>query len=407
MLKAVIFDMDGVLIDSEPLHAKAAVLLLKEYGIDINIEYCYGFIGSTAKKMFQTAITDFNLEASIDEMLERNAVIIAKLHEEDGFIPIEGTKELIIDLKENGMKLAVASSSSLNLIKEVTSELGIIDYFDKLVSGADVKHPKPAPDVFQKAMSELNVLPDECIIIEDSMNGVLAAFAANVKSIGFINPNSGHQDLSKASVLIESFKDITYDFILNEYKRAYGIPITIATTDRLIIRELTVEDITNMYHIYQNPEVKKYIDNLDDYLEIEIEKHKAYIKNVYEFFGYGLWGVFNRENGELIGRCGIQNREIDGKVEIEIGYLLDQKHWGLGYAMECTRAVLLYTFEYLGINRVVAQIHKMNTRSINLAKRMGFHLEKEFLIGKREYYLYVIDRKEDINLEELNLDEIE
>ncbi|BCN30296.1 GNAT family N-acetyltransferase [Anaeromicropila herbilytica] len=400
MLKAVIFDMDGVLIDSEPLHAKAAILTLKEYGVDLSTEYCYGYIGSTTKSMFETIIKEFKLEVPVEEMLEKNATITASLHESEGYTPIEGTLELLHDLYKNGVKLAVASSSSLDLIKEVTSKLGIIGYFDQLVSGTDVEHPKPAPDVFLNAMKLLDVTPDECIIIEDSMNGVLAAYAAKAKCIGFINPNSGNQDLSKACVLIESFKYITYQFIVNEYRRAYGLPITIATTERLIIRELTVEDITNMYQIYQNPEVCKYIDNLDEYLEIEIEKHKAYIKNVYEFFGYGLWGVFSKETGELIGRCGIQNQEIDGKVEIEIGYLLDQNHWGLGYAIECTRAVLLYAFEELGINRVVAKINKLNTRSINLAKHMGLHLEKEITIAKRVYELYAIENVDEISLED-------
>lgn len=218
MLKAVIFDMDGVLIDSEPLHAKAAVLALKQFDIDVTIDYCYGFIGSTAKHMFHTMIKDFNLELSVDDLLKTNSEQVKILHEKEGYTPIEGTKELIIDLKKNGMKLAVASSSPLELIKEVTSELEIIDYFDKLVSGTTVKNPKPAPDVFLKAMEELGVTATESIIIEDSMNGVLAADAAFVKSIGFINPHSGNQDLSKASVLIESFKNIDYRFILNEYK---------------------------------------------------------------------------------------------------------------------------------------------------------------------------------------------
>lgn len=397
MLKAVIFDMDGVLIDSEPLHARAAVLSLKEYNVDINIEYCYNFIGTTTKAMFQTMINDFKIDVSLEQLLETNSRIINELHQVEGYIGIEGTKELLKDLHDNGIKLAVASSSPYDLIVEVTTELGIIQYFDKLVSGANVKHPKPAPDVFLKAMEELDVKAKDCLVIEDSMNGVIAADAAQIKSIGYINPNSGKQDLSKASILIESFKNIDYQFMVNEYNRSYGIPVTISETERLIIRELSVEDMKHMYQIYHNPEVKQYIDDIDDYLEIEIEKHKAYIKNVYGFYGYGLWGVFSKEDRTLIGRCGIQNRIIDGNSEIELGYLLDQKHWGYGYALECTKEILKYAFEELLMTRIVAVIDKDNLRSIQVASRLGMTIEKEIVMKNRDCYLYVITNKQYAN----------
>lgn len=88
------------------------------------------------------------------------------------------------------MKLAVASSSYYDLIVKTTKAIGLYDYFDKIVSGADVAHPKPAPDVFLKAMEELGVQPEECVIVEDSCNGVRAAKAAGAACLGFYNPDS-------------------------------------------------------------------------------------------------------------------------------------------------------------------------------------------------------------------------
>lgn len=390
MLKAVIFDMDGVLVDSEPLHAKSFVIAMKQFGVEITTEYNYRFVGSTALRMCESVIEEFHLSITPDEILEANSKAIHQLVEDEGYTPIPYTKELIKDLYKHGVKLAIASSSSAKDIENVTKALGIKKYFDKFVSGANLDNPKPAPDVFLKALKELGVNASESIVIEDSMNGALASKAAGIPCIGFINKNSGNQDLSATNVLIESFEHINYSFINNELSRANGEPITIAKTNRLILRELAVSDIKDLYDIYQNPEVRNFIDDIDDYLNIEIEKHKAYIRNIYAFYGYGLWGVFSKEENKLIGRCGIQNREIDGQNEIELGYLLDVDHWGLGYAIECILATLDYAFNTLELPRIVAVIDKRNTRSIKVAKQIGMTLEKEINDRDRDCYLFVI-----------------
>ena len=391
MLKAVIFDMDGVLVDSEPLHARGAVLALKNLGVDISIEYFYGFIGSTTVHMLETVIQDYNLTCTVSEILNAYDKAKHQLFQEEGYKAIPYTKELIIDLYKHGIKLAIASSSTSTEIEDVVKALDIGNYFDKLISGTTVKHPKPAPDVFLKAVTELGIDKSECIIIEDSCNGVCAARAAGIPVIGFVNENSGKQDLSKAFVLVEGFEEIDYKFIENTYLRANGQPITIAITDRLSIRELTIDDIASMYQIYQNPEVKKYIDDIDDNLDIEIAKHKAYIKNVYNFYAYGFWGVFIKGSSELIGRCGIQNYENNGINEIEIGYLLDANHWGNGYAVESAKAILAYAFHELQINRIVAVIDTLNTNSIRVATHIGMQREYDLIKNGRLCFLYSIE----------------
>ncbi len=391
MLKAVIFDMDGVLVDSEPFHARAAVLALNNLGISkVTIDYCYQFIGSTTVHMLETMIKDFNISLSVTELHIIYQEALHNLIKTQGHIPIPYTRELITDLYNHGIKLAIASSSTIREIKAVVKALGIQKYFTKLVSGSSVARPKPAPDIFLKAVNELGMNKDECIIIEDSYNGVCSANTAGIPVIGFINKHSGKQDLSAASVLIEGFEEINYKFIENVYLRAHNIPVTIAATKRLIIRELSVHDIPAMYQIYQNTQVKKFIPDIDEYLEDEIEKHKAYIKNVYNFYGYGLWGVFSKETGDLIGRCGIQNNVINGRDEIDLGYVLDVSHWGYGYAIECTKAILSYAFNELHLERIVAQIHHLNIRSVKVAERIGMKKNQTFIKDGNEYYLYAI-----------------
>ena len=122
-----------------------------------------------------------------------------------------------------------------------------------------------------------------------------------------------------------------------------------------------------------------------------MEKQKAYIKNVYAFYGYGLWGVFSKTTGKIIGRCGIENHMVDGQEEIMLSYLLDSQHWGYGYALECCHAVLEYVREELDIHRVVAVIDVSNSRSIKTAQKLGMECEKDFVYNGRNAHLYAIN----------------
>lgn len=394
MLKTVIFDMDGVIIDSEPLHLLSTQRTLASYGVTLSTDYLYQFVGSTTKYMFETIRADYNLSVDLNELIEADSKNCKQIYKEKGMTPIEGVVDLVKDLYQHGVKLAIASSSPLKRIEEVTKTFNIQKYFTKFISGDTIKNPKPAPDIFESALKELGGNAKETVIIEDSKNGTLAAKAAGIACIGFINPNSGNQDLYAANAATDSLKAINYSYINNILKRANGFPITIKETKRLIIRELCVDDVKQLYKIYQNKEVHQYIEQLDEYLEIEIEKQKAYIKNVYSFYGYGLWGVFEKGTNTLIGRCGIENQTIDHKPEIGLSYLLDCDHWGCGYAIECCRAVLEYAVNELNMNRIVATIAKENIRSINVANKLGMTLEKEIFHHGFTCYLYCISLDE-------------
>lgn len=390
MLKAVIFDMDGVIIDSEPQHARAAIEVLKRHGVEIDMKYHEQFIGSSTKRMAEHIINDFKLDITTDELLTELVKAKKDYVIKEGYIPIFGVKEFIIKLYQAGIRLAIASSSSAAEIEDVVKSLGIRKYFDKLISSSSVKNPKPAPDTFLLALSKLGVKAEEAVIIEDSEFGAAAAKAAGVACIGYENPNSGKQCLKDANVILQGFDGLNVNFIENVLLRSQGEPIIITSTKRLLIRELAVSDIKDIYPIYQDPNIRKYIDNIDDYLENEIEKQKAYIHNVYSFYGYGLWGVFSKTTGGLIGRCGIENQIVDGKEEIMLSYLLDSNHWGYGYAVECCNAVLKYAAEELDIKRIIAVIDYDNSRSIKTAQKIGMKCEKDIIYKNRECLLYSI-----------------
>jgi len=124
--------------------------------------------------------------------------------------PMPGVAELIEELYKNKVKLVVASSASIKNIEIVLKMFNLERFFETKVSGDEVNNGKPAPDIFLYAAKVIGAQPEECIVIEDSKNGVEAAKSAGMKCIGFQNPNSGNQDLSSADMVINSFSEINY-----------------------------------------------------------------------------------------------------------------------------------------------------------------------------------------------------
>lgn len=390
MLKAIIFDMDGVIIDSEPQHKQAALRVFKRYNIPADETYCTSFIGSSTANMAADAVKRFQMSVSPEDLLEELNAEKRIVRKEEGYISLPGVIALIENLYHEGFHLAIASSSATAEIERVVKALGIKKYFAKLISSSHVANPKPAPDTFLLALKELGVNAKEALVIEDSCFGSLAAKSAGIACVGYVNPNSGNQDLSSADVLLESFENVDSRFFVNVHNRSNGQPITIANTRRLLVRELTPEDIENVYNIYKDPDVRKYIPEISDYLDIEMKKQEAYIRNVYSFYGYGTWGVFSKTSKQLIGKCGLENLMIDGKEEIALSYLLDSKHWGYGYALECCQAVFAFAKQQLDITRIVAVIDADNTRSVNTAKNLNMQLEKEIEYKNRPCLLFSI-----------------
>jgi HAD superfamily hydrolase (TIGR01509 family) len=215
LLKAVIFDMDGVIIDSEPMHARAATLVLQKYHVNITTDYINQFIGSTTLHMCELLINDYHINATPEELFKANQEMKQYLLKTEGHTIIPYVIDLIKDLHNHKTILMIASSSPADAIEEVMEALHIKNYFTGYISGMQITNPKPAPDIFFEAVNRLQLKPSECIVIEDSQNGVNAAYAAGITTIGFVNPNSGKQDLSKATALINSFKEVNYNFIKN------------------------------------------------------------------------------------------------------------------------------------------------------------------------------------------------
>lgn len=206
MIKCIIFDMDGVLINTEPLHFSIWQQICKEHGFDLEYEKYKGCIGSTLRFLMDLLHENYGVSFYDDPaVLKRFKELKGDYLGKNGVPPVEGVPEVVAELHRRGYVLAVASSSSQDYIDFSTRELGISRYFDLLFSGERVARPKPAPDIFLEVAKQLGFSPEECLVVEDSCNGSKAAKAAGMSCMGFPNPDSGDQDLSAADKIFYPF----------------------------------------------------------------------------------------------------------------------------------------------------------------------------------------------------------
>lgn len=208
ILKAFIFDMDGVIIDSEPIHFEIDVETMKYFGVTIAPHELDRFVGMTNPEMWSILKQEYSLPQSVSEIIEYQLKLKIEWIRSTDLGPIEGIQELIFDLKKNNILIGLASSSPIAFINEVLRKYKFFEYFDSIISGEEVTKGKPAPDIYLEVSNQLNVKPNECWVLEDSKNGVQAAKAAGMKCIGFINQNSGNQDLSRADIIVNNIRDI-------------------------------------------------------------------------------------------------------------------------------------------------------------------------------------------------------
>jgi HAD superfamily hydrolase (TIGR01509 family) len=206
-IEAAVFDLDGVLVDSEPLHLRAANRVLRRYGVSIGEAEYVRFIGLGERATWVAWRERFGLPADVSALLAAHTE--ARLAEiASGITPIDEAVSLAHRLHERGVRLAIASSSTPAVIDALVTALGVIPLFPIRVSGEDpdVHRSKPAPDVYLAAASRLQIAAAQCLALEDSAPGVLAAKAAGMTCIAVPNRWTRNQDFSEADVVLESWR---------------------------------------------------------------------------------------------------------------------------------------------------------------------------------------------------------
>lgn len=210
MIRCILFDMDGVLMDSERLHFQLWHKIFADCGVEMDFSHYQECIGSNLDALFAIVRKYYGVDLSMKrKALEEKFFRTQEEHIRRCGVPeIPGVRETVRQLRCRGYRMAVASSSSPAEIRQCVTLLGLEDCFDALCSGTHAAHPKPAPDVFLMAAEALDAPVEECLVIEDSRNGTLAAQAARMCCWGFENPSSGCQDLSAAQWRFQNFTQL-------------------------------------------------------------------------------------------------------------------------------------------------------------------------------------------------------
>ena len=218
--------------------------------------------------------------------------------------------------------------------------------------------------VLQDSFADTEVLPAHCLMLTNNRQHAQIAAELGMAVAGCME---GHFEVPKSVTLLESPEEVSAGYLNQVYCHEKGIPATIAETKRCYIREMTAEDMDALYEILIDEETAKYLPAKAGTREEELEKLVSYVSCVYSFFGYGYWGVFSKETGELIGRAGFK----EGEYPLEAGYVIKRSEWGRGYATEILSELVRYANEELDCTEIVANIDERNTASLRVAEKCG------------------------------------
>ena len=204
--KAVIFDMDGVIFDTERVYLEIWQSVFEKYGYKMTKELYITVMGTGRKNVIKTFLENFGDDLQIEKMYEEKDNQLFYIIENQGIPLKEGVKELFSMLKEKNYKIALATSAKRERVEKQIKDKWLKESFDAIVCGDDVEKGKPSPDIFLKAAKKIDVEPENCFVVEDSPAGIKAAFSGGMKGIHVEDLKVADEDILKYCQ--KSFKDL-------------------------------------------------------------------------------------------------------------------------------------------------------------------------------------------------------
>ena len=207
----------------------------------------------------------------------------------------------------------------------------------------------------------------DCLMLTNNEQHAKIASELGTVVVGCVERNF---EVPKSVTLLESPEEVSVGYLNQEFCHKRGMPTVIAETKHCILREMTSEDSDALYEILAEDEVGKYLSAKVESRQEEREKLEAYVNWVYSFFGYGYWGVVDKQTGELIGRAGFK----EGSFPLEAGYVIKYSEWGKGLATEVLSALVDYAKQELAATELILKINSENRASRRVAEKCGFSM---------------------------------
>lgn len=209
MIDAIIFDMDGVLVDSEPFHIEIEKRQFKLNKVSISDEEHIQYFGIATDIMWRKIAERHTLLLPVEELIEQNRIESIRFFSELDEIPVmPGLVDLLEKLKTKNYPLAVASSSFPEIIDLILGKTNLKKYFQVVVSSQEAGKSKPEPDVFLLAAKKLGVKPENCLVVEDSANGIKAAYAAGMSCVAYQGPGADPQNQKEADTIVKNYDQL-------------------------------------------------------------------------------------------------------------------------------------------------------------------------------------------------------
>lgn len=207
--KAVIFDLDGVIIDSEPIHFEVMNEICRQWGMPHTLEEYGAYLGKTDKEIWRMVKQRYHADFDVDATIKLYNDKLTDYFKNAAQLPIvKGIPTLLSGLRNEGILCAIGSASSRVNIQLTLKHVKNGECFCTIVSGDDVIHGKPAPDIYLAAATAMGIAPKDCAVIEDASPGIEAALSAGMYCIAYVNASSGRQDYSRANKLIYSMEEL-------------------------------------------------------------------------------------------------------------------------------------------------------------------------------------------------------
>jgi beta-phosphoglucomutase len=212
MIRGVLFDMDGVLVDSEPFICKASMMMFSEIGLQVQPEDFKPFVGTGENRYIGGVAEKYGLAVDIEKVKARTyqiyrEIIIGKLE------PLPGATEFVTRCRNKGFRLAIATSADTVKMEANLREIGLpASTFDGTITGLDVENKKPSPDIYIKAAEKIGLTPQECLVVEDAVSGIKAAKSAGSRCLA-VTSSFDISMLYEADWICNSLKDVPEEAI--------------------------------------------------------------------------------------------------------------------------------------------------------------------------------------------------
>lgn len=209
MIKAIIFDMDGVLVDSEPFHIEIEKQQFLQCQLSVSNEEHAQYMGVASDVMWKEIAEHHSINVLVEDLIEQFKVKSIQYFSELEEIPVmPGLIDLLEKLSRNNFPMAVASSSYPEIIKIILEKTGLRKYFDVVVSSQESGKSKPEPDVFLLAARKLGIPAKDCLVVEDSANGIKAAQAAGMSCVAYQGSGANVQSQKEADAIVKSYAQL-------------------------------------------------------------------------------------------------------------------------------------------------------------------------------------------------------